>query len=374
MRIGIECQRLLRENKHGMEIVALELIKKLQQIDKKNEYFILVKDDKDQNCIQESENFKLKKIPSATFADWEQIHLPIAAKSLDLDVLHCTCNTGPCFQGSPTIITLHDIIYLESINFSGTAYQNLGNIYRRLIVPKIIPQCKSIITVSNFEKETILEKFKMDENLIKVVYNGVNPRFRVYTDEELASEESKVKLPEKYILFFGNTAPKKNTRGVLKAYALYTRLTKHPIPLVMTDYTEKNLIQELKLINEEEIFSQIRLPGYFPNKQIPLLYNKAEITLYPSLRESFGLPILESMACGTPVITSNISAMPEVAGDAAILIDPHNPEEIAEKIDLLLNDSTLYDSLKSKGLERVKQFSWESTAKSTIDVYNCVTS
>jgi glycosyltransferase involved in cell wall biosynthesis len=373
MRIGIECQRLLRPNKHGMEIVALELIKQLQLIDKTNEYFLFVKEDEDTNCISETANFKLVKVPAVNFAEWEQIQLPSAIKKYKLNLLHCTCNTSPYFSSTPTILTLHDIIYLENIDFSGTAYQNIGNIYRRFIVPKVVPRCKSIITVSHYEKEKIVERFKIDEERIKVVYNGVSPRFKKIDNENEISEMlGEFELPDEYILFFGNTAPKKNTKGALMAYAYYAKENKNALPLVITDLTEKTLRQELVEIKAESLRSKIKLLGYFPNQRIPYLYNRAKLMLYPSLRESFGLPIIESMACGTPVVTSNVSSMPEIAGDAAILANPSNPLDIAEGMTRLLSDDELYQSKVQKGLERASIFSWQSTAEATHNVYSCV--
>jgi len=375
MRIGIECQRLLRPNKHGMEIVALELIKQLQQIDQTNEYFIFVKTDEDETCISETDNFKLVKIPAVNFAEWEQIQLPTAIKKYKLDLLHCTCNTSPYFTSTPTILTLHDIIYLENLDFSGTSYQNIGNMYRRLVVPKVVPKCKSIITVSHYEKDKIVERFKIHEDRIKVVYNGVSPRFKQHTNQDEISEMLQAfELPHEYILFFGNTAPKKNTKGALRAYAHYAKENKNALPLVVTDLTEKTLRQELAEIKAESLRSKIKLLGYFPNQRIPYLYNRAKLMLYPSIRESFGLPIIESMACGTPVVTSNISSMPEVAGNAAILTNPFNPVEIAEGITQLLSDDELYESNVQKGLERASFFSWHSTAQTTLSVYSCMNS
>lgn len=375
MRIGIECQRLLRPNKHGMEIVALELIKQLQQIDKTNEYFIFVKDDEDVNCISETDNFKLVKIPAINFAEWEQIQLPSSIKKYKLNLLHCTCNTSPYFSSAPTLLTLHDIIYLENIDFTGTTYQNIGNIYRRFIVPKVVSKCKSIITVSHYEKEKIVDRFKIDEERIKVVYNGVSPRFKKFDNENEVSEMlHQFELPEEFILFFANTAPKKNTKGALRAYAYYAKENKNALPLVVTDLSEKTLRQELAEINEEQLRSKIKLIGYFPNDRIPYLYNKAKLMLYPSLRESFGLPIIESMACGTPVVTSNVSSMPEVAGDAAVLTNPLNPLDIAEGMTQLLSDAELYNSKVQKGLDRASSFSWYSTAQATHDVYSCLAS
>ena len=163
MRIGIEAQRILRLKKHGMDVVALELIKNLQQIDKTNRYFVFARQDKDEFVIKKSDNLELKKSPSLTYFDWEQIKLKKLIKSNDIDLLHCTANTAPLKLHLPFIVTIHDIIYLEKIDFKGTTYQNVGNLYRRFIVPKIANRADLILTVSNFERENIIENLKISE-------------------------------------------------------------------------------------------------------------------------------------------------------------------------------------------------------------------
>ncbi|MBO9571065.1 MAG: hypothetical protein J7497_02480, partial [Chitinophagaceae bacterium] len=138
MVIAIEAQRLFRRHKHGMDVVAFELIKQLQQLDKKNEYIILAAKGPDENCIKNTGNFNRQIVSGFTYADWEQISLPIALKKIKPDILHCTANTAPFFCASPLILTLHDIIFLEETNFKGSAYQNFGNMYRWFVVPKAI--------------------------------------------------------------------------------------------------------------------------------------------------------------------------------------------------------------------------------------------
>src|SRR5579864_898309 len=141
MRIGIEAQRIFRPKKHGMEVVAMELIRQLQQQDTTNEYVIFAKNDTDRECILPTKNFTIQTPPGKTYIDWEQLQLPRAVEKANLDILHCTCNTAPLFPGAPLLLTLHDIIYLEKTDFNGTAYQNFGNLYRRWDVPRIVKKC-----------------------------------------------------------------------------------------------------------------------------------------------------------------------------------------------------------------------------------------
>lgn len=370
LRIGIEVQRLFRKKKHGMEVVALELIRELQQLDTYNEYIIYVRDDIDQ-CIVETPNFSIRALPAKSYFTWEQITLPAAVKKDNLDFLHSTCNTSALRLSVPLMLTLHDVIYLEKTDFKGTAYQNFGNIYRKLVVPRIVKMSKLIITVSNFEREVILKRLNLPDQAVKVIYNAVSPKFTTAFDPaQLDKFRISYSLPTTFILFLGNTAPKKNTTNVVKAYVKYKRNTPDGLPLIILDY-DKNLVFEL--LNEMkamDLQGSFIFPGYIPSEKMPLLYNNCSLFLYPSLRESFGLPILEAMACGVPVITSNTSSMPEVADDAAIFVDPFNYEDITDKMTYLLSNRELMLEMKEKGLKRAAQFTWRSAAEQLLDVYN----
>jgi glycosyltransferase involved in cell wall biosynthesis len=203
-----------------------------------------------------------------------------------------------------------------------------------------------------------------------VIHNGVDERFHnKYPVEELALLRKEYLLPEQFILFLGNTAQKKNTANVVRAYAHYCTIENDPLPIVITDYDKKYVERILGEINKPRLIGSFLFPGYVPIDKMPLLYNCSALFLYPSLRESFGLPIIEAMACGVPVITSNTSAMPETAGAAAILVDPDKYEMIAENISQLLNDDALIHSCKQKGLARASHFSWDNSAEQLLKIY-----
>ena len=377
MRIGIEGQRLFRQNKHGMDLVVLELIRNLQRIDTENEYFIFVSPDEDDTCLKESPNFKIVKLEGKFYPYWEQISLPGAAKKYACDLLHCTSNTAPIHCSIPLIITLHDIIYLESLSLfrkGFTSYQRFGNLYRRLVIPHALKKSKKIITVSDFEKERINDFFKKhDDGHIVTVYNGVNDYFKpIYDDNILSEVKKKYRLPDNYFFYMGNTDPKKNTRNVLIAYADFIHINGPTQELVMLDYEKEKLKALLNAINAPELMHHIHLTGYVTNNDLPAIYNQSDLFLYPSLRESFGIPILEAMACGIPVITSNTSSMPEVAGGAAILIDPYNPNELTNAIEQLLSDHKLRLKLRKAGFIQAAQFSWQKMAEKVLEIYKGV--
>ncbi len=354
-----------------MEVVALELIKQLQALDTHNQYVVFTKEDSDKDCLNESVNWSLQTVPGYTYADWEQIQLPIAAKKEKIDFLHCTCNTAPLYLSKPTLLTLHDIIYLEKLDFDGTSYQNFGNIYRRFVVPRVVHKASYVITVSEYERNTILERLHLPEEKVKVVYNAVNEKFNDRSDqEEIDNFRKKYRLPSDYLLFLGNTAPKKNTKNVVLAFASYCRLAKDRVPMVILDY-EQMLVRELLISNDYgDCLDHFIFPGYINPSEMPLVYQAATLFLYPSLRESFGLPILEAMGCGVPVITSNTSSMPEVSGDAALLVDPEQPDQITEAMLSLLSDDELRNELCRRGKARAAAFTWEKAARQLLSIYN----
>jgi len=376
MKIGIEGQRLFRQKKHGMDMVALELIRNLQAIDCVNEYVLFIKPDVDDKVISETGNFKIVKLKSGFYPFWEQIALPKAAKKAGCDLLHCTSNTAPIFSTIPLVVTLHDIIYMETglikiLQGSGTPYQKFGNVYRKLVVPQILKKCRKIITVSHFEKNRIAQFFGIsDSTQLTAVYNGVSEHFKPITNEqELSRVQKKYGLPEYYFFFLGNTDPKKNTKGVLKAFSDFLMESDSNYFLVMIDYDKNELEKLLQEIGNPKLLERIILTGYVVNTDLPAIYSLSRIFLYPSLRESFGIPILEAMACGTAVITSNTSSMPEVAGNAAILINPFKTEEITSAMIRLINDKVLFNNLKNEGLSQAAKFSWKNMAKRVLDIY-----
>lgn len=372
MKIGIEGQRLYRRKKHGMDMVALELIKNLQLIDKKNKYVVFVKPDEDNTCIPAAPNFKIVELGGGPYPTWEQIALPRAARAEGCDILHCTSNTGPLFSKVPLITILHDIIYLESVSLfkkAGTWYQKIGNMYRRFVVPPVVRKSKRVVTVSNFEKDRIKNFMGLGDNLV-AIYNGVGSHFKKITDKNLLEEaKAKYKLPDHFLFFLGNTDPKKNTPNVLTAFADFNAKSSQKYKLVMLDYEENALQKILSDIGHPEIRKDIHLTGYVVNTDLPAIISQCKVFLYPSLRESFGIPILEGMACGVPVITSNTSSMPEIAGDAALIVNPHNPDEITAAIHKILDDEPFRNMLCEKGIERAAKFSWKNMAVANLKLY-----
>lgn len=367
MRIGIEAQRIFRKNKHGMDYVVLQEIKELQQIDTENEYFVFVKPGEDR-CVESTKNVHIIELKCPSYPLWEQWALPRAAKKYGVEILHCTSNTAPIWCNIPLVLTLHDIIFLEPRDKQNhSLYQNMGWLYRRLNVPRILDKCRRIITVSDFEMENIISKLGIPRERMAMIYNGYNDWFKPIEDKD---EIYKKYIAESdYFFFLGNTDPKKNTERTLVAYSKYLEQSDVKRKLLMADLDADYLNGIIERNHIENIKDNIVMPGYIVNSDLPYIYNNAYAFLYTSLRESFGIPLLEAMACGTPVITSNTSSMPEIGGKDAILINPENSDEITEMMLRLETDQDFYKQQRQIGLERAKLFSWRKTAENLLKLY-----
>ena len=370
MRIGIEAQRIFRKNKHGMDYVVLQEIIELQKMDHRNEYYIFVAPGPDR-CLEDTSNVHIIEIEGNFYPIWEQLSLPKVASEVGVELLHCTSNTAPIRCDIPLILTLHDIIFLEPRDKQNKSlYQNLGWFYRRMVVPRILKKCRRIITVSEFEQNNIISKLGLPRKQVAMIYNGYNNWFRPMEDADCVF--AKYMAERGYLFFLGNTDPKKNTERTLIAYSKYLERSSVKRKLLMADLDRHYLNDIIERNHIENILSHIEMPGYIVNTDLPYVYSAAFAFLYTSLRESFGIPLLEAMACGTPVVTSNTSSMPEIAGPDAILVNPESADEICEQLLRLENDKAFYHQQVEMGLQRAKLFSWKYTADQLLSLYETV--
>jgi glycosyltransferase involved in cell wall biosynthesis len=370
MKIGIEAQRIFRKNKHGMDYVVLQEIIELQKMDHKNEYFVFVAPGPDR-CISDSHNVHVIDVKGSFYPVWEQISLPRAAAECGVELLHCTSNTAPLRCKIPLVLTLHDIIFLEPRDKQNKSlYQNMGWLYRRLVVPRILHKCRRIITVSVFEQQTIINRLKLTSQQVVKIYNGYNDWFRPMEDKDCVF--AKYMAEKGYLFFLGNTDPKKNTERTLVAYSKYLEQSNVKRRLLMADLDRHYLSDIINRNHIENILPYIEMPGYIVNTDLPYVYSAAFAFLYTSLRESFGIPLLEAMACGTPVITSNTSSMPEIGGKNAILVNPESSDEICQALLRLETDEDYYRQKVEVGLQRAKLFSWKYTAEQLLSLYETV--
>ena len=355
-----------------MDIVAQETVKRLQYLDKHNTYFLFCFDDQEGYSMQESDNFRIIKIPRIPSPLAEQFILPLLALKYKIDLFHSTGNTSPYFLPCKRMVTLHDIIYLEKHNKlkGGSLYQRIGKRYRKFIVPKIIRKADAVITVSKNEEQIILDRLPELKGKLSVITNAVSGQFMQKPAATTLSVSLKYKLPSKpFIFFLGNTDPKKNTVNVLKAYHQYILKHGSALKLVIADLSQANVSRLIDRFKLEEIRDHVIITNYIKHEDMPDVYNRASIFLYPSLRESFGLPILEAMACGTPVITSGNYAMADTAGNASVLINPEEPSSIAAAIHSIESSEKLRNELIQLGKQRIMDFNWNSSVQNLISLY-----
>ncbi|KFD41296.1 hypothetical protein DK28_0210530 [Peptococcaceae bacterium SCADC1_2_3] len=266
----------------------------------------------------------------------------------------------------PFVVTVHDLAIIRLPH----TYQTSRVIYWRKLFKHAVKRAIYIIAISQSTKKDLVNLMGINSEKIKVIYNGVADNFKIITDEELLVRvRKKYRLPEQYLLFVGLFSPRKNIAGLLKAFAILKKKYAIPHKLLMVGEKGWKYKSDLALVDSLGIAEEVIFTGYVKNEELPAIYTMASAFVFPSLYEGFGLPILEAMACGTPVVTSNISAMPEVVGDAGILVEPNDPLGIAEAIYRLISDKQLAKELTSLGFQRVHCFTWEKAAREMITLF-----
>lgn len=300
---------------------------------------------------------------------WENIELPRRARRECVDVLHVPAFAPPATKGCKVVVTVHDLI--------GILFPNQLGLPSRLYWGKWLPFCiqraDAIIADSENTKKDIVQTLRIPESKIRVIYPSGHENFSVSIPSgAIRSVKNKFKIQEKYFLFVGTIEPRKNLARVVEAFMTFLKTNHTPqFQLVVVGSQEfahgrffRTLDKQFHKASEKVVFTD-----YVPQEELNALYCGSIALLYPSLYEGFGIPILEAMASGTPVITSTITSVPEVAGDAAYLVDPFNVQALANAMSNLVADSNLRSQLIEKGFERIKKFSWHKTAQETIQVY-----
>jgi glycosyltransferase involved in cell wall biosynthesis len=293
---------------------------------------------------------------------WEQLAQPWALRRMGADLVHCPAFVGPLVAPCPLVITVHDLSFIRFPELFRPANRLYLTVMTRLSARRV----QRLIAVSAHTAAETTRLLNVPPERIDVVYHGVEPNFHPLPADEIAAFCRRKKLPERFVLFVGTLEPRKNLVRLVEAFA---RVRDGQVGLVLAGgkgwlYDELFAQVESLGLNEKVIFA-----GYVPNEELPLWYNAATLLAYPSLYEGFGLPVLEAQACGTPVLTSNVSSLPEAAGDAALMVDPYDVEALAEGLNRLLTDDTLVQELRKRGLAHARQFSWPHAAQETTRVY-----
>jgi|Deesub1362A_J573_1020465.scaffolds.fasta_scaffold03662_2 glycosyltransferase involved in cell wall biosynthesis len=295
---------------------------------------------------------------------WEQVALPRWARKARL--LWSPCGSGP-LQVKNQVLTIHDIAYLEHPEWFNRAFVK----WYRFLVPRLVRQVRRVITVSRFTRDRLVETVEVSLEKISVIPNGVDVRFQPKAPEEVARTRNVLGIPSpNYVLSLGSLEPRKNLHRLLKAWSNIHHKLPDDVWLVITGAKGKYSV--FQNVSFNKLPPRVYLTGYVPDEYLPALYSGALAFVYVSLYEGFGLPPLEAMACGTPVVTSNITSLPEVVGNAAILVNPYDIRDITDGIYELIRNDALREELKSKGMERAKQFTWDRTAALTWEVLKAV--
>ena len=293
---------------------------------------------------------------------WEQAFQPSALRRAQVDLLHGPAYVGPLASACPYVLTFHDLSFL----FFPQGFRRLNRAYLRTFSRLSAHRARRVIAVSESTKRDLVEHYGLSPDRIDVVYNGVDAGFRPVPAGQVKAFRTTEGLPERFILFVGTLEPRKNVVRLIEAYA---RLPKGRPPLVLVGskgWLYDEIFARVEALNLQE---QVRFAGYASADTLPYWYNAAELLAYPSLYEGFGLPPLEAMACGTPVVTSTASSLPEVVGDAALLVDPTDVEALALAMESVLSDQELRRQMQAAGLAQARRFSWETAAQGTVESY-----
>ena len=300
---------------------------------------------------------------------WYRWRLPLYATyfSGQTDIYH-----GPDFALPPIgkklskVVTVHDLAFLEHPEY---AVPSLAN-YLKKVVPEAVAAADAVCTVSQEVSRTLIKHFSTPPEKLTVVPNGVSPYFHRITDPIiLAATRNKFALKHPLVLGVGTLEPRKNHLGLIKAF--YTAQKKKNGPAMLAIAGGKGWLYEetQQLVQELKLEKKVRFLGRVSDLELVTLYSMADVFAFPSFFEGFGVPPIEAMACGAPVITSNTSSLPEVVGDAALLIDPHKPDELAHAITRLLENPPLREELRQKGYERAKHYTWAESARKMLSIY-----
>ncbi|HPH94967.1 MAG TPA: glycosyltransferase family 1 protein [Anaerolineaceae bacterium] len=298
---------------------------------------------------------------------WTPLILPAQASRAKLDVLHMPAQMIPLFRPCPVVVTFHDLFVLDLPHY----FPLFHRLSARILMPRAARRADAIIAVSDYTRKELERRFNIDPAKIHVTYEAAAPHFRLMEQAKIAAAREKYALPERFILSVGTLQPRKNITCLLEALTL---LNQRGIQVQLIHAGSRGwLTQSIdETISRLNLQHMVRFMGRMPLEDLVALYNAASVFAYPSLYEGFGLPPLEAMACGCPVITSNTTSLPEVVGDAGLLADPRNPEDLAAALEKILIDPALAENLKEKGLQRAKEFSWARCAEQTYQVYRKV--
>lgn len=366
MRIGIN-GRFLVAKRTGVQRAAYNLVKTLVEVDRHNEYIIFTGMEQVGVADWDYPNVKVigdTLIPSESIKNhwWEQVWLPRLAKKHAIDILHSPANIAPLFYRGKSIINIHDLCFVVNPQWYSFAFRTLYN----LVIPQLAKRATKVITNSNNSKNDLLQYFKLPAEKVSLVYWAVDDVFTLPSSDDKTPE---ARTLGDYILYVGSLEPRKNINALIEAY----EKLRHNFPAIKTKLIliggESPLFATVQL-KAREFRDDVIFKGFVTDQELAEFYRHAKLVAYPSLYEGFGLPPLEAMASGVPVVTSSTSSIPEVVGRAAVLVDPRDRDQLTRAMHRILTDSSLRQSMVTAGVEQVAKFNWYRVARSVLAVYH----
>ncbi len=300
---------------------------------------------------------------------WEQVLQPLALKMEKIDLLHALAFVTPLTSTCPAVVTVYDLSFL----LYPDRFQSFKRLYLSLFTRLSVKRAKGIIAISESTGRDVVRLFKVPAHKIEIAYPGVDESYRPLPPAEIESFRQRRGLPRRIILFVGTLEPRKNVVHLLEVYERLLRQTwqaedRGPKLVIVgaKGWFYKQIFARVEALNLKD---HVILPGYVPNEELPLWYNVADVFVYSSLYEGFGLPPLEAMACGTPVIVADTSSLPEVVGQAGLIVPPQDVEAWVEAIRKVLDDEALRQTMRHQGLSQAARFSWTKMARQTVGAY-----
>ena len=364
MRIGIDARKL---HDFGIGTYIRNLLRQLTRIDQSTEFVVFCRPQDVSALASLGNNFRVVTETAGNYSLAEQLRIPLALRREGVTLFHAPHYVLPPLVSCRSVVTIHDCIHLMFPQYLPNRFA-LG--YARASMAYATRRATRVLTVSESSKRDIIRFFGTSPDKIDVIPNAFNERFSVEPKkEDVARVRERYQLQDAFVLYAGNVKPHKNLERLIEAFSLVRRRGLGNLKLVLIGDEISKYAALRRAVHRHQLHPYVRFIGFMPEETLAVMYRLAGVFVFPSLYEGFGLPPLEAMASGTPVVTSNVSALPEVAGDAALLVDPYDPVAIADAIhDVLTNDS-LRSLLCKKGRQRASQFSWEASARRVREIY-----
>jgi glycosyltransferase involved in cell wall biosynthesis len=364
VRIGIDARKL---HDFGIGTYIRSLLRQLARLDRETEFVLLCRPDDAPGLALLGENFRPVPETAGNYTLAEQVKVPSALRREGITLFHAPHYVLPPLVTCRSVVTIHDCIHLM---FPQYLRSRLAFAYARASIGMAARRATRVLTVSESSKRDILRFVDVSPDKIDVIYNGYDERFGAEPrEEDVVRVRERYQLHDEFVLYAGNVKPHKNLERVIQAlHRVRARGLDHLKLVLIGDEISKYSALR-RAVHQHQLHKYVRFLGYMPEETLAVMYRLAAVFVFPSLYEGFGLPPLEAMASGTPVVTSNVSSLPEVAGDAAVLVDPYDPEAIADGIYRVLTDEGLRHDLRQKGLNRARQFSWEDSARRVRAIY-----